>query len=308
MKILINWITAPQHCLSVSLVWNLGTIIRQAFTYKWVSAQIVYLFATLILLHIIWNFHPEGWIPSDSGAYFIKPLGTAVFPLSDSQLKTPTYPHTPVKVYNNAKESKLDIVRDFKNQTIIYMWFNKITGKVYIGSGFDGSSRLSRYFMPSVLKSNSRIYKNILKYGHDAFSVSVLEVVGESNSVSKTHYLAREQFYLDWALKTYGLLVLNLLHETSSSLGFKHSLDTKTRLSVIRTGRKHDETTKENLSQIFSALRRGRKNPFWGKSHKPETIAKLQLRRGEKNPMYGKTKSDAFLAQQTKDKSARRLS
>ena len=162
-------------------------------------------------------------------------------------------------MYNNAKESKLDIVRDFKNQTIIYMWFNKITGKVYIGSGFDGSSRLSRYFMPSVLKSNSRIYKNILKYGHDAFSVSVLEVVGESNSVSKTHYLAREQFYLDWALKTYGLLVLNLLHETSSSLGFKHSLDTKTRLSVIRTGRKHDETTKENLSQIFSALRRGRK-------------------------------------------------
>jgi hypothetical protein len=73
--------------------------------------------------------------------------------------------------------------------------------------------------MPSVLKENFLIYRNILKYGHDSFSVSVLEVLGESGRVSKTDYLAREQFYLDWALKTYGLLVLNILHETRSSLG-----------------------------------------------------------------------------------------
>lgn len=210
-----------------------------------------------------------------------------------------TYPHTPVKVYDNAKTSKKDIIKDFKGQTIIYLWYNKITGKVYIGSGLDGSSRLSRYFMPSVLKSNSRIYKSILKYGHDSFSVIVLEVVGDSNSVSKAHYLAREQFYLDWALKTYGLLVLNLLHETSSSLGFKHSLETKNRISVVRTGSKHSETTKQDLREMFS----GEKNPFWGKSHSPETIAKLSnLKKGEKNPMFGKPKSDAFLAQQTKDK------
>jgi hypothetical protein len=179
---------------------------------------------------------------------------------SDSQLRkqTPIYPHTPVKVYNNAKESKSDIVRDFKKKTVIYMWVNNITGKVYIGSGIDGSSRLSRYYLPSVLKSNSRIYKSILKYGHDSFSVIILEVVGDSNSVSKAHCLAREQFYLDWALRTYGLLVLNLLHETSSSLGFKHSLETKKRISAIRTGSKHSVTTIENLRERFS----GEKNPF----------------------------------------------
>jgi group I intron endonuclease len=161
-------------------------------------------------------------------------------------------------VYNNAQESKLDMSRDFKNQTIIYMWFNKITGKVYIGSGVDGSLRLSRYFMASVLKANSRIYKNILKYGHDSFSVSVLEVTGKTGSVSKTHYLAREQFYLDWALKTYGLSVLNLLHETSSSLGFKHSLETKKLLAAVRTGKKHSETTKQSLREMFL----GENNPF----------------------------------------------
>jgi hypothetical protein len=42
---------------------------------------------------------------------------------SHSQLKKPTLilPNTPVKVYENAKESKSDIARDFKNKTIIYL-------------------------------------------------------------------------------------------------------------------------------------------------------------------------------------------
>lgn len=92
----------------------------------------------------------------------------------------------------------------------------------------DGAYPLCIYFHTSVLKSNtSRIYRSILKYGHSSFSVSVLEVVGESIGVSKSYYLGREQFYLDWALKTYGLLVLNLLHNVHSSLGFKHSEETK---------------------------------------------------------------------------------
>lgn len=32
------------------------------------------------------------------------------------------------------------------------MWFNKITGKVYVGSYVNGSRRLSGYFQLSVLK------------------------------------------------------------------------------------------------------------------------------------------------------------
>ena len=85
--------------------------------------------------------------------------------------------------------------------------------------------------MPSVLKTNCRIYKNILKYGHNSFSISILEVLGETKSVSKSDILAREQFYLDWALKTYGLKVLNLLTVTHSSLGLKHTLETKVKIS-----------------------------------------------------------------------------
>ncbi|MDB5422511.1 MAG: hypothetical protein JWR59_2458 [Brevundimonas sp.] len=41
--------------------------------------------------------------------------------LEDSQLKSPIYPNSPVKVYDNAAESQKDIARDFKRKCVIYM-------------------------------------------------------------------------------------------------------------------------------------------------------------------------------------------
>ncbi|MDB5422510.1 MAG: laglidadg endonuclease [Brevundimonas sp.] len=102
----------------------------------------------------------------------------------------------------------------------------------------------------------------------------------------------REQYYLDWAFKSYGLLVLNYLRETSSSLGFKHSEETKKIISELVKGRKHSEETKEKLS----TMHKGELNPFNGKSHKPETIAQMKACKiGEKNPMYNKEKSPEFI-------------
>lgn len=225
--------------------------------------------------------------------------------MDSCQIKTPVFPSTPIKVYDDAKNSKFDMLSDFKNQAIIYMWFNKNTGKVYIGSAIDGKKRLSRYFMPSVLKTNSRIYKNILKYGHNSFSVSILEVLGETNSVSKFYILAREQFYLDWALKTYGLLVLNLLTQTNSSLGLKHTLDTKGKIAEARLGKNHSAETRDKLSKKFS----GKNNPFFGifgifgKKHSAEFITKLKQRTGESNPMFNKEKSPEFIAHMNKERS-----
>ena len=215
------------------------------------------------------------------------------------QMKTPVFPSTFVKVYDDANNSKLDMLRDLKNQAVIYMWFNKITGKVYIGSAIDGQKRLSRYFMPSVLKTNSRIYKNILKYGHNSFSVSILEVLGETKSVSKSDILAREQFYLDWALKTYGLQVLNLLTVTNLSLGLKHTLETKAKIAEARLGKFHSTETRDKLSQMFL----GEGNPFFGGKHTSEFLAKLKERSGIANPMFGKAKSPEFIEHMNKDRS-----
>lgn len=71
---------------------------------------------------------------------------------SKNLTKSPVYLNTPVKVYHDACVSKFDIYSDFKDVSIIYMWFNKITGRIYIGCGVNGSKRLSTYFQPSILK------------------------------------------------------------------------------------------------------------------------------------------------------------
>ena len=52
------------------------------------------------------------------------------------QLHTPVFSSdvVPVKLYYDAHVFKSDIVKNFKDNTIIYMWFNKVTGEVYRGS------------------------------------------------------------------------------------------------------------------------------------------------------------------------------
>lgn len=195
---------------------------------------------------------------------------------SNGLAKSPVYPHTPVKVYHDASISKFDIYKDFKDVSIIYMWFNKITGRVYIGSGVNGSKRLSTYFQPSILKKNSLIYQSILKYGHESFSVIILEICGKTSTVTKNQILGREKFYLDWALKTYGLGILNMLNIPGSSLGYKH--------------------TEENLLKM-SEIKKGEMNPMYNKI-KSDAFISQQIRdkSGENNPMFGITKSEQTLA------------
>lgn len=179
------------------------------------------------------------------------------------------------------------------------MWLNNKTGQVYVGSGMKGSTRLGKYFAASILGGPLRIYSSLLKHGHDSFSLIILEVVGDSENVTKTQCLDREQFYLDWAFKRYGLLVLNYLREAGSSFGFKHTEETKKLLSLLKKGLKYSEETKEKRKDMF----KGELNPFSGKSHKPETIAKMKdCKKGEKNPMYQKIKSPEFIAHMTKDR------
>ena len=195
---------------------------------------------------------------------------------SKSLAKSPVYPHTPVKVYHDASVSKSDIYKDFKDVSIIYMWFNKITGRVYIGSAVNGSRRLSTYFQSSILRKRSLIYQSILKYGHENFSIIILEICGKTSTVTKDHILAREKFYLDWALKTYGLAILNMLNTPGSSMGYKH--------------------TEENLLKM-SELKKGEKNPMFNKIKSDAFIAQqIRDKSGENNPMFGKTKSLQTLA------------
>jgi|SRR5919204_179053 group I intron endonuclease len=150
-----------------------------------------------------------------------------------------------------------------------------MTGRVYIGSAANGSKRISTYYQPSVLKKRSLIYQSILKYGHGSFSLIILEICGETSLVTKDHILEREKFYLDWALKTYGLAILNILNVPGSSLGYRH--------------------TEEDLLKM-SEIKKGEMNPMYNKSKSEAFIAQQNRdKRGKNNPMYGKIKSEQTL-------------
>lgn len=145
------------------------------------------------------------------------------------------------------------------NKTIIYMWFNKITGKVYIGSAVDGARRISTYYQPSIIKKNSLIYNNILKHGHHNFSVIILEVYGETGTIPKDNYIARKQLFIDWALKSYGLDVLNILHIANSSLDYRHTKENLLKMSAIKLKENNPMFAKPKSAEFILHATRNKK-------------------------------------------------
>lgn len=199
----------------------------------------------------------------------------------------------PVKVYKNMLTDKDSILNDYNNQSGIYLIHNLVNGKQYVGSAINLKRRLYSYYSPSKLIDNRHISNSILKYGHNNFTISILELV-EKNDNIKVDLLNKEQYYID-LLKP----VLNINPTAGSSLGFKHSDETKALLAKLRTGKPLSDETKQLLSELFS----GELNPFWGKTHNLDTLTRMKLSKiGELNPMYGREKSPEFIEQMHKDK------
>jgi len=198
-------------------------------------------------------------------------------------------------VYNNSLDDRNLITSLYKDVTGIYLWHNLVNGKQYIGSGYKLSVRLAHYYYPSRLLSNRYVTQSILKYGHDNFSVIILEICGKSGTLTKSEYLSREQYYIDFYNPE-----LNLNPRADSSLGFKHSEESKRLISEYRKGKSLSKETKNKLSELLS----GPLNPFYGYKHLPITITKMkESKLGKNNPMFGRLKSPKFIEQQFKDKS-----
>jgi group I intron endonuclease len=196
------------------------------------------------------------------------------FPLGPKIL--PIFLKEPVRLYNNPNLDRNLIGLENKKRSIIYQWFNLITGKIYIGSAWNGSSRLLSYWTPSVLRRNYPIYNNLNYYGHNNFALAVLEDLGESGSINKNLIIQREQYYIDILFKKYKNKIINLSPSAGSTKGYKYKIE-------------------------FGINRSGSKNPMFGKIKSQEFI-NMQLRDkfGFKNPQYGVIKSQDTIAKLTK--------
>jgi cytochrome c oxidase subunit 1 len=190
--------------------------------------------------------------------------------------KKPLWLNSPVRVYNDPNLNRNLIGSENKKHSIIYQWTNLITGKIYVGSAWNGSSRLLSYWTPSILRRKYPIYNNINYYGVHNFALAILEDLGSSGSVTREYILSREQYYLDVLFNKYPNLALNLSKVAGSTKGYKHKPE-------------------------FSLSRKGNLNPMFGKSKSKEFIEmQLKDRRGANNPLFGKIKSPSTLAKFTK--------
>jgi len=178
----------------------------------------------------------------------------------------------PVRVYPNAKVSKLEILSFNKKKAGIYLWTHKESNKKYVGSAFDLSRRLRAHYSLSNLEQvNHYISRALLRHTHSAFSLSILQYIDVSNLSKKEArilILSREQYYIDLIQPKY-----NILKVAGSSLGYKH--------------------TEQSLAKIT-----GENHHLFGKNHTFSTITKLSGennhmfgRKGELHPMYGKSPS-----------------
>jgi len=150
------------------------------------SSIFIYL-CGFILMHLILDYTPV-LLSSDFGMTFqvtpfVSPLSGFVWPKGC----------LPVKTYDNADTQKLDIFKDNRGKSGIYLWENKINGNVYVGSSTSLTIRFIKYFNSNhLLKyANMNICKALLKYGYSNFSFHILEYC-ESDMC-----LQREQYYID---------------------------------------------------------------------------------------------------------------
>lgn len=201
---------------------------------------------------------------------------------------------TPVSPLYNLFKDRETILKEYKNKSGIYLIHNNVNGKQYVGSGMDLVKRLATYYFPSRLVDNRYISNSILKYGHGNFSVIILYVLGNTGSSIKRDILSKEQQYINLYKP-----ILNLNPTAGSSLGFKHSEESKRLISEFRKGKSLSEYTKKKLSALFS----GELNPFWSKVHSSDTLEKMRKSKvGELNPMFNKEKSKEFIAHMYKDR------
>jgi len=119
---------------------------------------------------------------------------------------------------------------------------------------------LNNSFLNNKKNVNQPIIKALLKYGLENFSLIILEYTDDNLIFD------RETFWII-NLKPY----YNILEFGGSSKGYKHSDTVKLYLSELAKNRKHSEGTKVLIANAL----KGELNPFYGKSHKIESIDKI---------------------------------
>lgn len=141
------------------------------------------------------------------------------------------------------------ILNSIKQNSGIYLWYNKITNKFYIGQSKDlknkQNGRITRYFVPSYIQSIRRgksiIRNSILKYNIKNFVLVILEYCDILELDKK------EEYWIKLLEPEY-----NILKFAKSSKGYKH---TKESILKMRGLRPHFSPSIEHRMSISKSVK-----------------------------------------------------
>lgn len=131
----------------------------------------------------------------------------------------------------------------------IYQIRNLINNIIYVGSASLLGNRKWQHFNQLILNNhpNKKLQNAFNKYGRENFIFEVLELCEKENLIH------REQYYLNILLCAnvnntfFNKRGYNILRIAKNSVGFKHSEETKKKISEIQIGKKVSQKVKDLL-------------------------------------------------------------
>lgn len=133
----------------------------------------------------------------------------------------------------------------------IYKIVNKLNNKIYIGQSIDIISRFQSHKDTLKIKYNHPLYNSMRKYGLNNFEFIILEEVKNILQLDE-----REQCWLDYYKSydnEYGYNICNLV---TSTKGYKHTEETKKKMSACKKGKKLSEEHIRNSANARKGFKR----------------------------------------------------
>lgn len=140
---------------------------------------------------------------------------------------------------------------------VVYKITNTLNGKIYIGQTLQPfNSRVNEHKKKMRNGTKHPLYDAMRKYGISAFSFEVIDTAIDADDLNKKEVYWIEHFN---SMHPNGY---NLTSGGAGTFDYHHTDDDKQRMSKLKNG-------------VFD----GSKNPFYGKHHSPEQIAKWKRER-----------------------------
>lgn len=151
-----------------------------------------------------------------------------------------------------------------KNKSGIYKLI--INKKIYIGSAINLKLRLRQHYNDLLANRHRNIHLQRAYNLYNKIDFDIIEIINDHKDL-----IIKEQFYIDKLNPDY-----NISRIAGSQLGFKHTNETKLKLSKIQIGKKLSEETRLKMSL-------SRKGVKFKDSHRKKLS---ESKKGSKNPFY----------------------